>query len=281
MADNSNAPVIIKRKKVVGGDGHHGGAWKIAYADFVTAMMAFFLLMWLINATTEQQRLGIAEFFNPTVPLNKMSGGGSAMFGGDSVLTERILAQQGTGGLPTSVEGQPDPVEFDTGNPSAEEGASDTEDALSEVQDLLIGGGGESFLSDNLMKHVVTRLTDEGLVIELFDAPNQRLFVEGSAQPMPLLLDLAEVLSEVSNLVSNKVAVEGHVRSEPVTVRNTQAWPLSSIRADAMRQLMETYGLDPERIARVTGHADRELVSNIPRDLRNNRIEIILLRSDQ
>lgn len=274
MADNSNAPVIIKRKKVVGGDGHHGGAWKIAYADFVTAMMAFFLLMWLINATTEQQRLGIAEFFNPSVPLNKLSGGGSAMFGGESVLTERILAHQGTGGLPTSVEGQPDPVEFQTSGKGEE-------DELEQLRDGLIGGGGESFLSDNLMKHVVTRLTDEGLVIELFDSPNNRLFVEGTAQPMPLLLDLAEVLSEVSNLVSNKVAIEGHVRSEPVTVRNSQTWSMSSVRADAVRQLMETFGLAQDRVARVTGHADRELVSNIPRDLRNNRVEIILLRSDR
>lgn len=274
MSDASNAPVIIKRKKVVGGDGHHGGAWKIAYADFVTAMMAFFLLMWLINATTEQQRLGIAEFFNPTVPLNNTSGGGSAMFGGDNVLKESVLAYQGTGGLPTSLEGQPEPVEFKPANNGGE-------DELAEIEDMLIGGGGESFLSDNQMKHVVTRVTDEGLVIELFDSPNQLLFAEGSAQPMPLLLDLAEVLSEVSNLVSNKVAVEGHVRTEPVTVRDSKTWSLSSSRADAMRQLLETFGLKADRIARVTGHADRELVSNIPRDLRNNRIEIILLRSDR
>ncbi|CUH51653.1 flagellar motor protein MotB [Shimia marina] len=274
MADNSNAPVIIKRKKVVGGDGHHGGAWKIAYADFVTAMMAFFLLMWLINATTEQQRLGIAEFFNPSVPLNKISGGGSAMFGGDNVLEERILAYSGTGGLPTSLKGQPEAVEF-------QQPGSGQEDGLKEVQDLLIGGGGESLLSDNMLKHVVTRVTDEGLVIEIFDADNARLFVQGTSEPMPLLLDIAEVLSEVSGLVSNNVAVEGHVRSELITVRETQAWPLSSNRANAMRELLTIFGLEENRIARVTGHADREMVSNIPRDLRNNRIEIILLRSDQ
>ena len=102
MADSSNgAPVIIKRKTVVAGDGHHGGAWKIAYADFVTAMMAFFLLMWLINATTEQQRLGIAEVFSPTVPLKKVSGGGNTMFGGDRVQEHDILSQPGRGGLPT------------------------------------------------------------------------------------------------------------------------------------------------------------------------------------
>lgn len=275
MADLSNAPVIIKRKKVVGGDGHHGGAWKIAYADFVTAMMAFFLLMWLVNATTEQQKLGIAEFFNPQVPLNKTSGGGNAMFGGDNVVEERILSYAGTGGLPTALKEQPEPVEFEQAGRGT---AGEEADALEELQDQLIGNGGESFLSDNLMKHVVTRLTDEGLVIEIFDSQSARLFAAESADPMPLLLDLAEVLTEVSGLVTNKVAIEGHVRSEPITVRDTQAWPLSSNRADTMRRLMEIYGLQDGRIARVTGHADRELVSNIPRDLRNNRIEIILLR---
>ena len=74
MAAQTNAaPVIIKRKKVISGGGHHGGAWKVAYADFVTAMMAFFLLMWLLNATTEKQRKGISDYFNPTIPANRIS----------------------------------------------------------------------------------------------------------------------------------------------------------------------------------------------------------------
>ena len=97
MSAKSNAPIIIKKKKVIAGDGHHGGAWKVAYADFVTAMMAFFLLMWLLNATTEKQRKGIADYFNPTIPVNRISGGGEGAFGGDSVFTEETLAQNGTG----------------------------------------------------------------------------------------------------------------------------------------------------------------------------------------
>ena len=72
------APVIIKRKKIIKGGGHHGGAWKVAYADFVTAMMAFFMLMWLLNATTEQQRKGLADYFSPTIPIVRVSGGGTA-----------------------------------------------------------------------------------------------------------------------------------------------------------------------------------------------------------
>ncbi|MBF9025355.1 hypothetical protein HKCCD6035_07330 [Rhodobacterales bacterium HKCCD6035] len=94
MADDlKNRPIIIKRKKVVGGDGHHGGAWKVAYADFVTAMMAFFMLMWLLNATTEQQRKGIADYFSPNVPIARISGGGESAFGGESPFSELSVAQ--------------------------------------------------------------------------------------------------------------------------------------------------------------------------------------------
>jgi chemotaxis protein MotB len=88
---------IIKRKKIVAGGGHHGGAWKVAYADFVTAMMAFFLLMWLLNATTEKQRKGIADYFSPTIPISKISSGGNGSFNGDSVFAEDSQAQNGTG----------------------------------------------------------------------------------------------------------------------------------------------------------------------------------------
>ncbi|TMV82609.1 chemotaxis protein MotB, partial [Thioclava sp. BHET1] len=85
---NAAAPVIIKRKKVIAAAGHHGGAWKVAYADFVTAMMAFFMLMWLLNATTEKQRKGIADYFSPKIPVTRVSGGGDGAFGGESVFSQ-------------------------------------------------------------------------------------------------------------------------------------------------------------------------------------------------
>ncbi len=97
MNAGSNAPTIIKRKKVIAGGGHHGGAWKVAYADFVTAMMAFFMLMWLLNATTEQQRKGIADYFSPTIAISRVSGGGDGAFGGEDIFSEVTLARSGTG----------------------------------------------------------------------------------------------------------------------------------------------------------------------------------------
>ncbi|WP_458791984.1 flagellar motor protein MotB [Yoonia sp. MH D7] len=96
---SGNAPVIIiKRKKVIASGGHHGGAWKVAYADFVTAMMAFFMLMWLLNATTEQQRKGIADYFTPTIPIIRISGGGDGIFGGDDIFSQDMSARAGMGG---------------------------------------------------------------------------------------------------------------------------------------------------------------------------------------
>ncbi|HHD78961.1 MAG TPA: chemotaxis protein MotB, partial [Epsilonproteobacteria bacterium] len=99
MSAQSNAPIIIKKVKKVSGGGHHGGAWKVAYADFVTAMMACFMLMWLLNATTEKQRKGIADYCSPTIPIMRASGGGDGAFGGDSVFTSETLAHSGTGGI--------------------------------------------------------------------------------------------------------------------------------------------------------------------------------------
>ena len=96
------APIIIKKKKKGGEEGHHGGAWKVAYADFVTAMMAFFLLMWLLNATTEEQRKGIADYFNPTIPISRISGGGSDGLNGSSIFTEETYASMGTGATASS-----------------------------------------------------------------------------------------------------------------------------------------------------------------------------------
>ena len=101
------APIIIKKKKKSGGDGHHGGAWKVAYADFVTAMMAFFLLMWLLNATTEEQRKGIADYFNPTIPISRISGGGSDGLNGSSIFTESTYAKMGTGATRDASAGRP------------------------------------------------------------------------------------------------------------------------------------------------------------------------------
>ena len=276
--DNELAPIIIKRKKVIAGGGHHGGAWKVAYADFVTAMMAFFMLMWLLNATTEKQRKGIADYFAPTIAINRISGGGNGDFGGDSVFSENVLAQNGTGASnrnPTEANqargalGQGD----DGGKASAED------DLFSAVERNMLGKGGESMASDEPLKHIVTKVTDQGLVVELFDLEDRPLFSELD-EPTPTLVALARLLADTSDLLENNVAVEGYVSAVPVVRATNPVWSMSTRRADIFRQLVAGAGLSEDRIKRVTGHADRKPVVRNPMSVRNNRIEFIFLRSD-
>ena len=281
MAGPGNAaPVIIKRKKVVQGGGHHGGAWKVAYADFVTAMMAFFMLMWLLNATTEKQRKGIADYFNPTIPVNRVSGGGDGAFGGDSTFTENTLAQNGTGATaahPTESA----QARGETGNAEAEGGATADNKALAEVEQALTAKGGESMTMERMLRHVVTRITDEGLVIEIFDLEDTPLFAMETATPTAVTNEIAMLLSDVLGLATNEIAVNGYVRSYPVTLRHDPTWDLSTQRAQVLRELLERHKLPTNRIARVTGHANRKPATADPTALRNNRIEIVLLRRNR
>jgi chemotaxis protein MotB len=180
--DQTVAPVIIRRKKIIAADGHHGGAWKVAYADFVTAMMAFFMLMWLLNATTEQQKKGIADYFSPTLAINRSSGGGDSSFVGDTVFTEETLTRQGVGAstiYPTESAGSRGATGLD------DDGTEDSQ-VFQEVIDRLSMQSGESAETDNIMKHIVTRVTDEGLVVEFYDS-KQRTFFDHENKPTALL----------------------------------------------------------------------------------------------
>ena len=280
MAAQSNvAPVIIKRKKVVAGGGHHGGAWKVAYADFVTAMMAFFLLMWLLNATTEKQRKGISDYFNPTIPVNRISGGGDGAFGGDSVFSEETMAYTGTGARERRSESASSDGGEDSGKGAAGEGKAQSE--LEDVEKALLARGGESNTMEQLLRHVVTKITDEGLVIEIFDIPGAPLFKDDTSEPTPVVLAVADLLAEVLNLTTNELALSGHLRAHPVTLIDNPVWDLSADRAQRSRALLEEAGIDPARVQRISGFADRKPVVADPTAERNNRIEIILLRRDR
>ena len=284
MSGPSNAPVIIKRKKVVAGGGHHGGAWKVAYADFVTAMMAFFLLMWLLGATNEKQRKGIADFFNPTVPVNKVSGGGDGAFGGDSVFSEQTLARNGTGAdsqTPSERSAARGPIGPGQANGAQEDevAGADGEDAvLAELERELAGIGGESMVTELLHRHVTSRITDEGLIVELFDRESAPLFDQSGA-PTAILKDLLTEVARVFGRVENEIAIQGHVAAMPVVSRKNTVWERSADRAEQTRALLGQLALEPGRIQRVTGFADRKPVSSNPLSGRNNRVEVILLRS--
>ncbi|MBQ1204259.1 MAG: chemotaxis protein MotB [Loktanella sp.] len=277
MAKGSNAPIIIKRKKVIAGGGHHGGAWKVAYADFVTAMMAFFMLMWLLNATTEQQRKGIADYFAPTIPINRVSGGGSGAFGGNNIFTDDTLAQTGTGARQPTIGMVPVRTEAEQ---AADAATAAQVAALQDIEAILLGQGGESLISDRALRHIVTRLTDEGLVIELFDLPDARLFIDRSSEPEPVTVEIAALLARLFVSVSNPVAITGYVSARPAPLRDDDLWDLSSGRAAEMRLLLQQGGLPTARMMRQTGAGDRKPVVADATAARNNRIEVVLLRSD-
>ena len=249
MSANELAPVIIKRKKVIAGGGHHGGAWKVAYADFVTAMMAFFLLMWLLNATTEVQRKGI----------------------------EDSLARNGNGATLRNPS-EKNMARGDSGTNDSEKEQAESEAALAGVQEMLTEKSGESMVSANMARHILTRVTDEGLIVEIFDLPGEPLFAPDSDEPTALMTDLAQMMAGVFVLVTNEVAVGGYTRSRPIVETDNPVWSLSSSRADRVRRLLHDGGLQEGRVQRVSGFADRKPVAQNPMAPRNNRIELILLR---
>ena len=278
-AHSNVAPVIIKRKKIVMSGGHHGGAWKVAYADFVTAMMAFFLLMWLLGATTEEQRKGIADYFNPTVTVNRVSGGGSGAFGGDTAVSEETLAQNGAGASSQhSTEGRQA-----RGNIGVEQ--ADTmaekrnEAAFEQIEEQLEGRSGESLASDDVLRHIVTRVTDEGLIVEISDRPGAPLFNPDSSEPAPILRAITDLIASVAARVENEIAIGAHANARPVTLAANPVWDLTAARADRTRRLLRGAGLSRDRMRRVTGHADRSPRLKDPMDPGNNRLEVILLRS--
>jgi chemotaxis protein MotB len=285
MSGDSAAPIIIiKRKKSGGGDGHHGGAWKVAYADFVTAMMAFFLLMWLLNATTERQRKGLADYFSPTIPINRTSGGGDGAFWGDSVFAEDTLPQNGQGAS-LSHPSEYNQARGDTGAESlTSPGTPGQDKSLAEAEHLLEqlrARGGESMAELTNQRHVVTRLSDEGLIIDIFRLPDQPLFVGESDVPTPHLLVTLGVVAEVLQAVSNDIAVNAHLPARPVVVAQNPVWELSSDRAGAVRETLQISGLPADQFERVAGFADRKPVADNPMAQRNERIEIVVLRRNR
>ena len=308
MADGQ--PIIVKKIKKGGGDGHHGGAWKVAYADFVTAMMAFFLLMWLLNATSEDQRKGLADFFDPSLPVSRTSAGGAGMLGGEDVFVPQNTAgtrSEGVRPKPThsergedlgDLEESPDLAEDTTApdtlpNPATADASEDGSEAtlsaqatLGEDGDGLAGlaeglqAGLEAVGGDGLLEHFSMRMTPEGLLIEIADITGEPLFRSGSAQPADILETLVDILVPVLATTTNDIAVAGHTDASQFTNRGDYSnWELSSDRANAARRLLSERGLPADRIVRVSGRAATDPIDPNPLAPRNRRIAVTILRS--
>lgn len=274
-ARNMPAPVIVKKTINVVHGGHHGGAWKVAYADFVTAMMAFFLLMWLLGATTEKQRKALADYFAPTLVKTKQeSAGSNGMFGGDSIVAAddypHRAGQTGTRSItiPRDVVGGPKEASGrETEQNKFKITAKTLMDEVSKNPDL-----------KRFAANLRFTLTSEGMRIDVVDDANFAMFASGSSQ---LTIEGARLFSSVAEVVagvSNQLIVRGHTDSGQFSPGSgTNNWKLSAERAEVSRSMLEYRGVGTSRFQRIEGVADREpFVPSDTKDARNRRISIVL-----
>lgn len=275
MADKKLQPIIIKRIKK-GGHAAHGGAWKIAYADFVTAMMAFFLLMWLLGSTTKGDMEGIANFFKTPLKVAMQGGSGSGdsssiLQGGGQDLTRRN-GQVKKGDTPA------DKKTYDLKAAKAAVEAAEAE-RLNKLKQKI-----ESTIDANpqLRKYknqLLLDITQEGLRIQIVDEKNRPMFESAKAELQPYTRDILDVLALVLNDVPNKLSLSGHTDSTPyMTETGYSNWELSADRANASRREMVRGGLAENKVLRVVGlagvnHLDRK----DPFSPVNRRISILVM----
>jgi len=248
-------PIIVKKIKK-GHGGHHGGAWKVAYADFVTAMMALFLLLWILATSDPSQKAAIAQYFrDPGVFETSTGGGGNnpvAQFFGEAGILD---AKRGI--LPeTAIQGLKEQIE----------------ENLTQLQEY-----------PEIKDQIMIRITAEGLLIELIDKDNQdkAFFDLSSAELKPALVHVLEKIVQQIREMPNKIAIGGHTDARPFRNKSFYSnWELSTARALNARRVMEGAGLPPEHIDRVVGHAaSAPLVENDPLDPTNRRISLLILNS--
>ena len=283
-------PIVIKRIKKVAA-GHHGGAWKVAYADFVTAMMAFFLLMWLINTTSPEQKRGIADYFAPASVSATTSGSGGIL--GGTALGED--GAKSNGARAVIEELSPDSRNPDDGKASDASKADSIEEASTQaIREALAKREATAFASAaqslrqalqdmpelaELSKNIIIDQTPEGLRIQLVDQEGRSMFQEGSAQPNDRARLLLRAIAKIINQLPNRISVYGHTSASAGGAKAESDWPLSSGRADASRRVLQSAGVDPDRVYQVAGKANSEpLYPDDPMLPGNRRIAIVLLR---
>ena len=287
MADNQT--IVVKKIKK-GGGGHHGGAWKIAYADFVTAMMAFFLLLWLLNAVSQEQLEGIADYFSPTVTSTSQSGSGDILGGTtvavDGALEDTVSRPSVTMDLPppsagsggeamqdevVQAEVDAEEVKKKAENDQFDQAEQELKEALQtipEFQQLA-----ESLMVDN---------TPEGLRIQVVDQDGLSMFPSGSSGMYEHTERVLKLVTEIIQKMPQDIAISGHTDSVPMAggdFAEYTNWELSSDRANSARRYLLQLGVPPKRFARVVGKAATEpLLKDDPKNARNRRLSIVLMR---
>jgi len=292
-AATNQRPIIIKKiKKVVGG-GHHGGAWKVAYADFVTAMMAFFLLMWLINTTSPEQRRGIAEFFAPA-SVSRVSSGAGGLLEGTSFAEEGVRHGHSA---PVAASSEPQYTsnadDQNQGQESTSAGGENNpnQDSLSRARTLretaefsraeIAIRQAMQDMPDvaELSRNVIVEQTPEGLRIQIVDQEGRSMFNAGDAAPNDRARRLLIAISSVITQLPNRLTISGHTDGSAPGGRYAPNLALSSARANEARRILQAQGIPADRIYEVAGRADSEpLFADDPTLPGNRRIAITLLR---
>jgi chemotaxis protein MotB len=268
-------PVIVKKVYEAAHAGHHGGAWKVAYADFVTAMMAFFLLMWLLGATTEKQRKALADYFAPTLVTSKTdSAGSNGFFGGDSI-TSVDKYPHGAGQTGTSTMTIPRDA---TGGPKEASGVGKDRAQFQQLRQRLIQQLQANKVTRKFARNLRFTETREGLRIDMIDEADFSMFVSGTDILTPDALTLLTEVANTIRLLPNGVTIRGHTDAQPVSrglgINN---WQISSARAEATRAHLMRAAVPQHRFVRIEGVADREpYIAANPYDPRNRRMSITL-----
>ncbi len=301
MAANAEQPIIVKKIKK-GGHGHHGGAWKVAYADFVTAMMAFFLLLWLLNTTSPEQKQGIAEYFAPAAVSSSTSGAGGVL-GGSSFSDEGARRAGASGVVIQNTPPRPSrkPTKSESGESAGgktdqraesasvaslsaealdkaialreaalfEQAAMSLRQAMQDLPDLA-----------ELSKNLIVDQTPEGMRIQLVDQEGRAMFPPDSAEPYERTKTLLREVAKVIDRLPNRVSISGHTDAAPYYAPDGSTnWEMSSDRANAARRIIQETGIDDERIAQVVGKGGADpLFPDDPYLPANRRIAIVLLR---
>jgi chemotaxis protein MotB len=288
---NGNKPVVIKKVKKVIGGGHHGGAWKVAYADFVTAMMAFFLLMWLINTTSPEQKRGIADYFAPA-SVSRSSQGSDGLLGGtafqkdgarasgsnrklDEEKSEESQRTKSGGGADDGADKAREPSEEAIAQALANRETAEFASAEASLRQALQDLPDYAELSRNL----IIEQTPEGLNIQLVDQEGRAMFSGSSAEPLARTQRLLEAVAKVVTQLPNRISISGHTDTNPPGPAGYSNWDLSADRANSARRILEKAGVVGDRIYQVAGKGDREPLYPDDPDLpANRRISIVLLR---
>ena len=271
MAENGAKQPIIIKKVNKGGHAHHGGAWKIAYADFVTAMMAFFLLLWLLSSVPQEQLEGISNYFDPTDVTEAQFSGSGGLLGGKTVTEEGAATDSITMDLPPPKAGAGSAAALISENEDEqfEEAKQQIEDALQSLPNL-------KKLAESLMIENIP----EGLKIQLIDQDGLALFPSGSAKMYLHTRRLIEVVSKVIMSLPQQISISGHTDAVPFLASGGYSnWELSSDRANSARRELLHFKVPAQRYSRVVGKAATEpLLPDDPKNSRNRRLSIILLR---